>query len=397
MSSSRSRICLGLSPLLFILLVCAVSEAKTAESDALRVGLHNLIVSVTKGEQADAHSEWQAVVDSAKVSDLLVILGAMGSPNELVEPFEGPESLGPLAENWIRAAVDTIAEREIENNGNLPTKDLENFVRDASHSPRARRIAYEWLVKVDHSAPERLLPTMLDDPSLELRYDAIASLIDDAKAVADNSSKIEKYQRALKSARDKMQLKECAEALKELGESLNMAQQLGFLVNWSVIGPFDNADRAGFDKVFPPEQSVNLDAQVQARDGKVKWKKAVAEQESLENLGVVDLNEALVEEKSVLAYAVTTFVSKKDQQVECRWESKEATKLWVNGEEVAVKNVYHSGSGFDQYIVPCQLKAGPNEILLKVCQNEQTEPWTRPWDFRLRVTDELGGAIEQAE
>ncbi len=397
MSSSRSRICLGLSPLLFVLLMCAVSEAKTTESDALRVGLHNLIVSVTKGEQADAHSEWQAVVDSAKVSDLLVILGAMGRPNELVEPFEGPESLGPLAENWIRAAVDTIAEREIENNGNLPTKDLENFVLDASHSPRARRIAYEWLVKVDHSAPERLLPQMFDDESLELRYDALAALLAEAKEATDDNTKIEKYQRALKSARDNEQLRECAEALKELGETPNMAKQVGFLTDWKVVGPFDNTDRKGFNTIHLDVTKIDFDAEYEGKHGSVKWKESVAEQEDLEKLGTVDLNEALVEEKSVLAYATTTFVSTVDQEVECRWESKEATKLWVNGEEVAVKNVYHSGGGFDQYIVSCRLNKGPNQIVIKVCQNEQTQPWTRPWDFRLRVTDELGGAIQQAK
>jgi hypothetical protein len=43
--------------------------------------------------------------------------------------------------------------------------------------------------------------------------------------------------------------------------------------------------------------------------------------------------------------------------------------------------------------MPAQLQAGRNTILVKVCQNEQTEEWTVEWDFQLRVTDALGTPI----
>jgi hypothetical protein len=39
------------------------------------------------------------------------------------------------------------------------------------------------------------------------------------------------------------------------------------------------------------------------------------------------------------------------------------------------------------------LKVGRNEILVKVCQNEQKEDWAQLWSFQLRVCDNLGGAI----
>jgi hypothetical protein len=39
------------------------------------------------------------------------------------------------------------------------------------------------------------------------------------------------------------------------------------------------------------------------------------------------------------------------------------------------------------------LKAGRNEILIKVCQNEQTDAWAQKWSFQLRVCDALGGAV----
>ncbi len=368
-----------LAILLLTALLCQSSEAVDF-SEALKV-LSRADAGSTS--QVDAQQAWQVVASE-------------GSPKQIPEILAVMKEGGPLAENWLRAAVDTIAERELRKSGSLPAKLLESFTLDMKQAPRARRIAYEWLVKVDAAAPERLLPKMLDDPSLELRYDALARLLDEAKATNDEQAKLQNYKRALHSARDITQLKTCAEALKELGQTPDMAQEMGFLTNWKVIGPFDNTERAGFDKVFPPEREIDFEAEYDGKSGPVKWKDAEAEQEDLKQLGHVDLNAALVEEKNVLAYAYATFVVAKDMQVECRYETIEATKLWVNGKEIAVKNVYHSGYDFDQYVVSCQLKRGKNRILIKVCQNEQTDSWTRPWEFRLRITDKLGGAIQQA-
>jgi len=42
-------------------------------------------------------------------------------------------------------------------------------------------------------------------------------------------------------------------------------------------------------------------------------------------------------------------------------------------------------------------KPGRNTILVKVCQNEQTEDWTKEWEFQLRVTDDLGTPIDLAQ
>lgn len=394
---------------LLVLLLATFSNsptlAKSVSDEDLKGYLNTLRLYVGNQDQNyQAHlvqKLWQKIVETASIEQLPVILGSMDDPVPLTkltsENAASWKKNRPLIENWVRAAVDTIAERELAETGTLPSDRLEEFVLDNKQSPRARRVAYEWLSKVDADRAAGLLTDMLDDESLELRYDAIASLLAEAKAAGDETAKLAKYQRALRSARDKLQLKECAEALKELGQTPNMAKQVGFLIDWKVIGPFDNSQRAGFEREYPPEQGVDLDATYEGKDGSVAWKDAVAEQEDLESLGTVDLNAALVEEKSVLAYSYTTFRSAKEQPVEIRYESKEATKLWLNDKLIATKNVYHSGGGFDQYIVPCLLQQGENRILIKVCQNEQTQPWTRPWEFRLRITDDLGGAIQPAE
>ena len=46
----------------------------------------------------------------------------------------------------------------------------------------------------------------------------------------------------------------------------------------------------------------------------------------------------------------------------------------------------------DQYRVPAELKPGRNVILVKLCQNEQTEDWAQRYQLQLRVCDASGRA-----
>ncbi len=123
----------------------------------------------------EAAEAWQelARADAAQLPSLLAAL----------------DQAGPLAANWIRAAVDAVAERTLQSGGTLPASELEKFVRDRRHAPRARRLAYEWLRRVDPTAAERLIPGVLDDPSLEMRRDAVARLLDQASAACRPEAK----------------------------------------------------------------------------------------------------------------------------------------------------------------------------------------------------------------
>jgi hypothetical protein len=47
----------------------------------------------------------------------------------------------------------------------------------------------------------------------------------------------------------------------------------------------------------------------------------------------------------------------------------------------------------DQYTLKGRLKKGPNCVLVKCCQNEQTESWTVEWEFQLRVCDSAGTGL----
>ena len=59
----------------------------------------------------------------------------------------------------------------------------------------------------------------------------------------------------------------------------------------------------------------------------------------------------------------------------------------AGGQYKVMKNTLaqHAGAG--------TLKAGRNEILIKVCQNEQKEDWAQMWSFQLRTCDSVGSAV----
>lgn len=321
---------------------------------------------------------------------------ARADADQLPAILAGLDDAGPLAANWIRTAIDAVAERQLQRGGRLPADQLERFVLDRRHAPRARRLAYELLVRVDRSAPARLIPNMLDDPSLELRRDAVALRIDQAAALEKAEKRDQAagvYREALSAARDLDQIRLLAGRLRKLGLPVDLPRHFGFLTRWKVIGPFDNSDKSGFDAVYPPEREVDLQAACEGKHGKVKW----IDHETGDDYATVDLNKALAHEKAVAGYALAHFISKRQQNVEIRAASENAIKVWLNGRLITSRNVYHMGSQMDQFTHGVVLKPGKNVILVKICQDANPESWADSWGFQLRVCDADGTAVLSAD
>ncbi|MEC7356220.1 MAG: hypothetical protein VYE53_13850, partial [Planctomycetota bacterium] len=68
-----------------------------------------------------------------------------------------------------------------------------------------------------------------------------------------------------------------------------------------------------------------------------------------------------------------------------------------NGELVISNHVYHAGNAIDQFAGAITLKPGANQIILKICQNEQTDSWAQEWQFQARVTDATGKKISASK
>jgi hypothetical protein len=333
-----------------------------------------------KGNAAAAKA-WQTL-SQADADTLPTILAGMDGAN-------------PLAANWLRAAVDTIAARK-SNGGKLPLAGLQKFLADKNHNPRARRLAFELIQKVDAQLAERLIPGMLNDPSVELRRDAVQRVIDrgtDLKEIKQAALAKQQFRKALDAARDIDQIKATTKALRGLGETVDLPRHFGFLMHWQVIGPFDNTKRGGFEKVFPPENQVDLTASYEGKSGKVKWSRFITANE----YGMVNINHAYPGPgdglKEVTAFAHTEYHATEAREVELRLGCKNAWKIWHNGKLVFGRDEYHRGARIDQYRLKLNLTAGRNTLLVKLCQNEQQEDWTKEWEFQLRICDATGTAV----
>lgn len=331
-------------------------------------------VEVGVGSTESTQAAWRTLA-ATPVSEITRLLDAM-------------EEASPLAENWLRSAVDTVADQMDATS--LPLADFLDYIQDRSNPPRARRAAYEVLRRHKPDVAEELLRVSFNDPSPEMRYDAVAKLIVKAEA-APEAERVDSFRLALKSARSLDQVEAIEKQLEDLGESVDLAKQLGFVTGWRAVGPFDNRDGVGFDKAYPPEAALDVDAEYTGQDeegpqGPFGWKNYATS----DRLGEVQLNDAIGSHKGAVGYAWAVIVSDSDQPIEIRYQSVAATKVWLNGQLVAENEIYHSGSAFDQYAAKARLKPGENQLLVKVCQNEQTESWAQTWPFALRVTGLAG-------
>jgi hypothetical protein len=233
---------------------------------------------------------------------------------------------------------------------------------------------------------------MLDDPSPELRRDAVAAVLADAEkklSAGDKDAARTAYRKALTGAVDEDQVENIAKALKELGVEVDLNAHYGFIRSWHLVAPFDNSKLNGYSTVYPPEKGIDLKAVYQGKGTEARW----APHTTDDLHGIVNLNTALAKHKGAVAYAYAVVESETERTVEVRVGSDTAVKIFLNGQELFGYEEYHHGTRVDQYTAKGQLKKGRNEILLKVCQNEQTEDWAQDWLFQARLSDATGVAV----
>ena len=317
---------------------------------------------------------------------------ARAEGRQLPEMLAAMAGAGPLATNWLRAAVETVAQRAEQSEAGLPVAALEEFLADTSQMPRARRLAYELIARVDSNARRRLIPPLLNDPSLELRRDAVAMALqhaDQLREAGEDERAISAYRSAFSSARDLDQVQQAAKRLEAFGEEVDLAAHFGFVQQWWLIAPFDNKNQGGFDVPYPPEKEIDLTRSYAGSEGEISWKQVATE----DPLGIVELNALVGKYKGAICYAYAEFEADRERDVELRLGCINGNKVWLNGKLLTANHVYHANMFVDQYVGKGRLKKGKNSILLKIAQNEQTENWAQRWQFQLRVCDELGTAV----
>lgn len=300
----------------------------------------------------------------------------------------------PVAANWSRVAYEAIVDRELSRpDTRLPIEALRQFVRDAKHSGRARRLALVLCDRIDVGFSRTLIPQLVDDA--EFRPDAVeAALATGAKALegGDSETAREQFHRAFDHARDSQQTLRAAARLTALGEQVNVAEQLGLITRWWLVGPFDAPGFSGFDREFPPEKGVDLKAGYAGQGGEnLKWKP----HQEADPMGLVNLVQVLAPAKEAVGYAFAEVDAPQAMAGQLRVGADDNCTVWLNGEKVLARSQWLNGHRLDRFVAPVQLRQGRNTVLVKICQGPQHKDPQVPnnWSLQLRFCDASGKGL----
>jgi hypothetical protein len=351
-----------------VLLAALVGGAIAREPAAVPQTLAEAVL-VSRGLAAATPAQGHAGLAAA--ADRVAVI-----PADWILPcLEAFREATPAGANWLRSGLERAFATA---GGAVKADELVAAVTNTALPPRARSLAYTWLKLRDRDRAEAVIGGLLDDVALDLRREAVEKLLA-STAGGDDAARKATHRQALAAARDVDQIEQIAGWLAEHGDTIDLAGVMGFVRRWRVSGEFDNVKGIGFAKAYPPEETP-------ARPDVAAWKQV----DSADKHGAIDLNTAVATKKGVLAYAVAEIEMPRAGPAEVRIGSPCAVAVWVNGKQVMSHEIYHASEAIDQYVAAAEFRAGRNTVLVKCCQNEQTESWAADWKFQLRICDPLG-------
>ncbi len=161
-----------------------------------------------------------------------------------------------------------------------------------------------------------------------------------------------------------------------------LAKRLGVVRKWRAVGPFPWSAAEAFTKTHINEPNVDLKATYTEGKDTLSWKPV----ETGDLLGVIDFMGSMGTLSNVSAYAFTRIHVDAATDAQVRCGSDDGIKVWVNGVAVHENNV-DRGTAPDSDRAPIKLKAGDNDLLVRVTQGGGG------WNFCLRLTQPDGRTL----
>ena len=159
--------------------------------------------------------------------------------------------------------------------------------------------------------------------------------------------------------------------------------ELGYIRQWRVVGPFDNEGKRGFAREFEPERlrmsPFDLEAHYEGRERPVGWR----DYPDVGHYGYVSFDAVHRPDTNVCSYAETFVVSERPQALSVWLGGGGAIAAWWNGTEILRDDHYRQPDP-DRFVAIVGAHQGPNRLLVKACTAEST------WGFYARVGNPAG-------
>ncbi|MCW3060748.1 MAG: hypothetical protein JWQ02_2569, partial [Capsulimonas sp.] len=185
----------------------------------------------------------------------------------------------------------------------------------------------------------------------------------------------------------RLTLVDAADRRGDVTSAKSLLEALHSIRDWRVIGPFDNVSKSGFEKIFAPEQGIDLAASVAGREGQpLKWRKL----QLVSRQGECAVGSALGDGDEDVFYATTAVRASSDGTASFAFSPTGASKIYCNGRLIFSDDVYRvSASGQDVFHVTAPVRKGWNTLLVKLADDEGIAS-----AFRLRILETPGVQIE---
>ena len=226
------------------------------------------------------------------------------------------------------------------------------------HGPKPKEVPEEPRALL---SPRRPLGGLVDEEAVDFRTQGARDALQHALAYRrENPADLQGYVKKLSIVMKRYQETDYAEKARKA-----MPAPVPGEWTWWAVSGFDNSDKKGMSRPFPPEASpTSLDTakSYQGKEGVLRWKEVKCRMLD----GFVDMGKEFGHEY-VVAYGFTYLHTDGDQSAVLLVGSDDGVKVWVNGQVVLERDKYRRWVR-DEYKVRTTLKRGANPLLLKITQ-----------------------------
>ncbi len=174
------------------------------------------------------------------------------------------------------------------------------------------------------------------------------------------------------------------ESKERVKDARSKFEKIGAILDWRIVGPFDNISGSGHDKVFPPERADDTGAVYKnTNGGMIRWQHPPVQRLDL----WIDFTYFSSTHRGQF-YSVAYVKSPTQQRVQMRLGTSGSFKLFVNDRSIR-ETFEEFNNDLDTYITECTLNEGWNKVLVKVGASDLDR-----CNFLLRITDERGRTID---